>query len=506
MFLPLTACNLKDNSSAESGWVSLTMATATENGETQVSYVATSAAYSAFVYSPISMSAKDSFINFELKATSPIPVRAEVVYGTGDSAETYYTNLVVGTEYSSFSVRASSVKNGQTAGVIRLYPSYNQLSGAGELFIKNLSGSDYYTSSFYSLTAVEKNSGGNNQSEDPTGGNNQSEEENDEPYVPENATYLYEKYSSYFKMGMCAGYDDYNSYSDLNGHYNSFTCENEMKLYEIGQNEGQYNFDKADQMVSWARANGKKVRGHALIWYQGAPDWIKNGSKAQVLEKIHNYCYTVVKHFKDRFGDTVYCWDVVNEAISDNGGAFRNEFYGTCGIDFIKEAFRAARDADANVKLFYNDYNMDDLTKRNAVIRMLRELINDGVPIDGVGMQGHYAISGGNNVYETNVNRVNAAITAFESLAAETNHPLEIHITELDIKNYTNDNTRLANKYRELFEVFRNHRNSITCVTTWGVTDAHSWLNGFNGNGDAYPFLFDRNHNKKPAFNAVFDF
>ncbi|MGN0822287.1 MAG: endo-1,4-beta-xylanase, partial [Candidatus Gallimonas sp.] len=480
-----TGC-VADNGTADCGfWLSPTLKTSSDGEEAQISYLANTDGFTAYAESDVSgMKDGDVYLNVDLKATAEIPARVEIVYGQSGESAAVFSEIRIGTEYERYSFRTGNSLSGKSVSKVRIYPSYNALSGYGIVFVKNLTYTDYYETKFYDVKSVSD--------DDQNGGEN-------EPNVPVQVDYLHEKYAGYFKMGMCAGYNDYGNYGDLEAHYNSFTCENEMKLYVIGQTEGRYDYDKADRMIRYMVDRGKQIRGHTLIWYNGAPSWLTDcRDKTQLLNKIDTYCYNVVKHFKDTFGGSVYCWDVVNEAISDSGGAYRDTFYGVAGIDYIKTAFRAARRADPNVKLFYNDYNMDDRVKRNAVIEMLRELIRDGVPIDGVGMQGHYGTY-------TQANNVEMAIAAFENLAEETNHPLEIHITELDVKNYENSDSELERIYGELFEVFRRHADSITSVTTWGVSDEHSWLNEV-GKGNAHPFLFDENHNKKPAFQAVFDF
>lgn len=513
MVFPFAACDVfKEGGKTSVLWVSQTMETVSDGDETQITFVASDNKFGGYAESGVSgMSDEDTFLSVDLKATAEIPVKVEFVYGSVGDQTVVYSQINIGTEYENYAFRTGNVLSNKSLNKIRLFPSYNAAGGYGILYVKNLTYNDYYLNKFFEVKTVAsqdagENSGNGSGQGDQSGNQGGSGEQ--QPVVPVTATYLYEKYSQYFKIGMCAGDSDYRNYGDIDGHYNSFTCENEMKLYTIGNNEGQYDYSKADNMLRYMINRGKKIRGHALIWYNGAPQWLTGcRDKQQLLNKIDTYCYNVVKHFKDSFGDSVYCWDVVNEAINDGNGTYRDCFYGVAGIDFIKTAFRAARRADPNAKLFYNDYNMDDRTKRNAVINMLRELINDGVPIDGVGMQAHYAIQGGGVNYETSINNVESAINAFENLAEETGHPLEIHITELDIRNHGNNNAALAQKYKELFEVFRRHSNSITCVTTWGICDAYSWLDNSQGySGKAYPFLFDEGHNKKAAFDAVFNF
>ena len=324
-----------------------------------------------------------------------------------------------------------------------------------------------------------------------------SQSASDSSSTPVQVDYMWQKYSEYFPIGYAIGADHIDRYKgNLDRHFNSFTCENEMKMYTIAPNSPTDDyFGQSDAMISYVRSQGKVVRGHALIWHQGAPGWITGiRDKNQLLSAIEQYVTRVVRHY----GDKVYCWDVVNEAVGDDN-RYRSTFYDVAGIDFIKTAFRAARNANPNIKLFYNDYNMDNPNKRAKVMEMLRELQRDGVPIDGVGMQAHY------NLKDTYIGNVEAAIKDFASLG------LEVQITELDVKNYGNaDPQGQANLYGKLFELFRKYKGTITGVTFWNVADDYSWLDGnlfsYYGTGKAYPTLFDENHNKKSAFFKVFDF
>ena len=342
---------------------------------------------------------------------------------------------------------------------------------------------------------------------------------------------LYNRYSDYFDMGMVAGYQRYDDYCKLEGHFNSFTCENEMKLYTIASNENTkfnykdistYDFSKADEMLTYMRRKGKKIRGHALMWYQEAPDWIINcKEKDLLLEMIDTYCYNVVKHFSEEFGDVIYAWDVVNEAVSDNYAgesitqtakevfgsnddgcnSMRSQFWDVAGIDYIITAFKAARRADPDVALFYNDYNIcTQIQKLRGVVNLISKLIESNTPIDGVGLQSHFKLMNTSVVEEAE-----AAIGYLVKLAKITDHPLDIQITELDVENYNNNNSDLADYYGSLFEMYRRNAEYISSVTFWGVADDYSWLDSDQWR-KAYPFLFDANLNKKPAFDSVFNF
>ena len=380
----------------------------------------------------------------------------------------------------------------------------------------------------------EEPGGGDENPEEPGGGDENPEEPgyeivDDSPIAMEDR--LYNRYSDYFDMGMVAGYQRYDDYFELEGHFNSFTCENEMKLYTIASNENTefdyndistYDFSMADEMLTYMRRKGKKIRGHALMWYQGAPDWIINcKDKALLLKMIDTYCYNVVKHFSEEFGDVIYAWDVVNEAVSDNYAgepitqtakevfgsnddgcnSMRSQFWDVAGIDYITTAFKAARRADPDVALFYNDYNIcTEKQKLRGVVNLISKLIESNTPIDGVGLQSHFKLMNTSVVEEAE-----EAIDYLVRLAEITDHPLDIQITELDVENYNNNNSALADFYGSLFEMYRRNAEYISSVTFWGVADDYSWLDS-NQYRKAYPFLFDANLNKKPAFDSVFNF
>ena len=343
---------------------------------------------------------------------------------------------------------------------------------------------------------------------------------------------LADKYEDYFYIGMAAGLERYSSFTDIEGHFNSFTCENEMKMYTIASNSNvqfdcydisTYDFSAADEMLFYMRSKGKKIRGHCLIWYYEVPDWYgKCKDKDEFLRLTDTYCFNVVKHFNDKFGDVIYAWDVVNEAVSDNFvgsvkmtqaaktvfgtndegcNELRRGFYGVAGLDYIKTAFAAARRAAPYAKLFYNDYNLiAEHQKLRGVINLVTELIEAGAPIDGVGMQCHLK-----TMSPSIADNIENVITTINKVSEVTGHKLDIHVTELDVTNNANNDTALANLYKAVFQRLRAYKDDVSSVTFWGVTDEYSWLdNGIYNK--AYPFLFDVNGTKKPAFDAVFNF
>jgi endo-1,4-beta-xylanase len=276
-----------------------------------------------------------------------------------------------------------------------------------------------------------------------------------------------------------------------------------------------FNWASADRIADFARQNNLKMRGHTLVWHSQTPaafftdDKGNQLTKEQLYERLRIYMTAVMNRYKD----VIFCWDVVNEALSDSpDNIYRtaSRWYQICGKDFIPQAFRIAHSINPDVKLIYNDYNLVDPAKLERAITMLKELKDAGVPVDGVGMQGHWS-------KEVTGEMLNTAIKRFASLG------LEVQITELDVTTYSNfhgDGARnqvretqpyskevedlLAEKYKTFFEVMHKNARKITSVTFWGLHDGMTWLNGFPVRGRTdYPLLFDREMKPKKAYYSV---
>jgi endo-1,4-beta-xylanase len=329
---------------------------------------------------------------------------------------------------------------------------------------------------------------------------------------------LQENYEQYFPIGAAIGKKHLKSYDTvlLKHHFASVTAENDMKPGRTIDAPGQYTFEAGDRIVNFAQRNDMLVRGHTLIWYNQTPDWFyrdENGdflTKDSLFSRMRTYIHDVLEHYK---GD-IYCWDVVNEAISDyHDRTYRDDidWYKVCGPEYIEKAFIYAREADPEVKLFYNDYDLINPHKRDKTYKVLKELLDKGVPIDGVGMQGHWTLE------DVNTEVLTAAIDSFANLG------LEVQITELDIsvypyyhnmdrstlpdevKPFTHElGDSLAAKYKEVFEVFIEKADVLTGVTFWGVADNKTWLSHYVVPGRTdYPLLFDSVYQPKKAFYEV---
>jgi endo-1,4-beta-xylanase len=329
---------------------------------------------------------------------------------------------------------------------------------------------------------------------------NQSDEGLKDYYTPDDYFYMGVAISSSF-------IDNQEKVILIKRHFNSLTADNDMKWSNLQPTEGTFTFTNADKIVSFAQANGMKVRGHCLLWHNQIPSWIfKDGqataSKELVLKRLRTHITTVVSHFRGK----VYAWDVVNEAIDDGESTYRaSQWYTICGEDYIFEAFRAAREADPDAKLFYNDYSEVNATKRDKIYDLLVKLDAENL-VDGIGMQGHWNVD-----YPSNSLLIDA-LEKYSSLE------LEIQITELDVSVYTSNNApesaytsdialKQALSYDRFFSAFRDYKDDITSITFWGLADDYSWLDNFPVAGRKnYPFLFDENYEPKDAYFKVIDF
>ncbi|MFF3661240.1 non-reducing end alpha-L-arabinofuranosidase family hydrolase [Streptomyces olivochromogenes] len=282
----------------------------------------------------------------------------------------------------------------------------------------------------------------------------------------------------YFGTAVAAGRLGDGTYTGiLDREFNSVTPENEMKWDTTEPSRGNFNFGPADQIVNRALAHGQRMRGHTLVWHSQLPGWVSSIRDANTLRSVmNNHITTEMNHFKGK----IYAWDVVNEAFADGGsGQHRSSvFQNLLGDGFIEQAFRTARTADPAAKLCYNDYSIEDwnAAKTQGVYRMVRDFKSRGVPIDCVGFQSHFGTGGPPANFQT-------TLSNFAALG------VDVQITELDIAQAPP--TAYANTVRACINVPR-----CTGITAWGIRDSDSWRSGEN------PLLFDRNGNKKPAYNA----
>ncbi|MDR1331040.1 MAG: endo-1,4-beta-xylanase [Tannerella sp.] len=306
-------------------------------------------------------------------------------------------------------------------------------------------------------------------------------------------------------------------------NFSAIVPENCMKSMFLQPSEGEFFFDDANRFVAWGEANGMWITGHCLVWHSQAPAWLcvddkgNNVSPEILTERLRNHITTVVTHYKGR----IKGWDVVNEAILDDGSWRKSKFYEILGEEFIPLAFQFAHEADPDVELYYNDYSMAFEGKRNTVVRLVKTLQERGLRIDAVGMQGHVGMD-------------YPALEEFEkSLLAFAGTGVKVMITELDLtvlpSPQPNTGAAIETDYRfdealnpyanglpddvaaawtrrmaDFFRLFFTHQDKISRVTLWGVCDDDSWRNNWPVYGRTdYALLFDREGNAKPAVDEI---
>lgn len=309
----------------------------------------------------------------------------------------------------------------------------------------------------------------------------------------------------------------------INEHFNAVVAENCMKIESLQPKEGQFNFDLADKFVNYGLEHKMTVIGHTLVWHSQVPKWFfvgadgKTVSREQLIERMRTHITTVVKRYKGK----VKGWDVVNEAINDDGSWRQSPFYKIIGKDFVKLAFQFAHEADPQAELYYNDYSMAMDGRRSGVCKMVKELQEAGVKVTAIGMQGHLLMD-----YPT-IQDYEKSIMAFAALG------VKVMITEMDItvlpfpdqkggadvslkhqydpkiNPYSKglpDSVAVAlhDRYADFFRLFLKHRDVISRVNVWGLTDAQSWRNNWPVFGRTdYPLLFDRKYQAKPIVNTI---
>ena len=337
-------------------------------------------------------------------------------------------------------------------------------------------------------------------------------------------TGLKDAYKDYFSIGVAVNMRNISNPEQIaiiKKDFNSITAENDMKPQPTEPAYGQFNWENADKIANFCRSNGIKLRGHCLMWHAQIGEWMYKDEKGDLVskEKLFQNMKHHITAIVERYKDVIYAWDVVNEAISDGGwqggrrgmgehpSPYRNSpLYQIAGDEFIKKAFIYAREADPNVLLFYNDYNAADPGKRDRIYNMVKSMKEEGVPIDGIGMQGHY------NVYGPSMEDVDAALTKYSTIVKH------IHITELDIRanqemggqlNFSRDGGNISqvvktlqeDQYARMFKVLRKHKDVVDNVTFWNLSDRDSWLGARN-----YPLPYDENYKAKRVYSIIKDF
>ncbi len=306
-------------------------------------------------------------------------------------------------------------------------------------------------------------------------------------------------------------------------HFNSVVAENCMKSEVIHPEEGRYDFTLSDEFVRFGEENKMFIIGHTLIWHSQLPEWFCIDEKGENVEpevlkaRMREHIHTVVGRYKGR----VKGWDVVNEAIETDGSYRKSLFYQILGEEFIPLAFQYAHEADPDAELYYNDYGMAHEGKRNAVVTLVKSLKEQGLRIDGVGIQGHMGMDHPNyDEFEKSIVAfgqagVKVMITEWDMSALPTvnaganvadtvsfNDKLNPYSVELPDSVSAVWNERMET----FFRLFEKHSDVISRVTAWGLSDGNSWLNYWpiKGRKD-YPLLFDRHFQPKPFVRDILE-
>jgi len=342
------------------------------------------------------------------------------------------------------------------------------------------------------------------------------------------ATNLKDAYKSDFFIGAAISSSqimgkDTNSLKLLFRHFNSITAENAMKWERIHPKPGVYNFDTSDMFVAMGQKNNMFIVGHCLLWHQQTPEWVFTDSlgnylsRDALLNRLRDHITTIVTRYRGKING----YDVVNEALNEDGTMRKSKWFEIIGEDYIQKAFEFAKAADPSAELYYNDYNIENPAKREGAIRIVKNLQAKGIKVDGVGIQGHWILN------SVQFNNIDSSLVQFGRLG------VNVHITELDMNvlplpdNFSGaeitDNfelqaklnpyakgmpdsiqSRFTNQYVELSKIFRKHKDILKRVTFWGITDKMSWLNDWPVKGRAnYPLLFDRNYQAKPIVEEL---
>ena len=301
--------------------------------------------------------------------------------------------------------------------------------------------------------------------------------------------------------------------------FNSFTPENIMKSMLIHPEKNTYNFDLSDQLVALAEKNNAHLQGHTLVWHsQLSPFFKEITDSTEMVKVLTDHIDTIVGRYKGK----VEAWDVVNEALNDDGTLRETVFLKVLGEDYLSLAFNLTKQVDPDVELYYNDYSMTNPDKRAGAIKMIKRMQELGTKIDGIGMQGHWDLD------SPSIEEIEKSIVEYSELG------IQVAITELDVsvipmpwdfsgadvnvKFESGDptmnpypeklpdsiNKKLAKRYEDIFNLFLKHKEKISRVTFWGVNDGNSWKNDWPIQGRTnYPLLFNRDNEKKEAYHSV---
>jgi endo-1,4-beta-xylanase len=300
--------------------------------------------------------------------------------------------------------------------------------------------------------------------------------------------------------------------------FNSITAENEMKSIQIHPTKDSFNYEYADKFVALGEKYDMFIHGHTLVWHSQLSPWIANiKDSTEMAEALKGHINAVAGRYKGK----IHSWDVVNEALNEDGTLRKSVFLDVMGEDYLALAFKWTSEVDPDTELYYNDYNMANPEKREGAIRLVKNIMDQGIKVDGIGMQGHW------HLHTPSLEDIEKSIVDYAALG------VKVAITEFDIsvlpnpqdlvgaeisQNFQNSEAmnpyvngmpdsiqvKLANRYTDIFKIFLKHKDKISRVTFWGVDDGQSWLNGFPVQGRTnHPLLFDRELKPKAAYDSI---
>ena len=300
--------------------------------------------------------------------------------------------------------------------------------------------------------------------------------------------------------------------------FNSITPENIMKWMHIHPYPDKYDFDMSDKFVELGEESDMQIVAHTLVWHSQLAPWVSEIKDSTGLSSyLEDHIKTIVGRYKGR----IHGWDVLNEALNEDGSLRESIFYQILGEDYISKSFELAAEVDPQADLYYNDYNLCNPAKREGCIELVKKLQANNTKIDGIGIQAHFGLN------YPSLDEIEKSILDYAALG------VKVMFTEVDItvipnpwdltgadvdKNYEGSpfmnpypealpdsvQTELANRYRDIFSIFLKHKDKISRVTFWGVHDGQSWKNDWPIKGRTnYPLLFDRELNPKKAYQSV---
>ncbi|MEL1242080.1 endo-1,4-beta-xylanase [Flavobacterium flavipallidum] len=336
-------------------------------------------------------------------------------------------------------------------------------------------------------------------------------------------TSLKNAYRKDFLIGTALSLDQINTTNPLatqviSREFNSITAENIMKSMYVQPTKGNYFFDTTDKFVALGKKYKMFIHGHTLIWHSQLAPWVKEiKDSVEMKAFMKNHINTVVSRYKGKIDS----WDVVNEALEEDGTLRKSVFFNTIGKDYLVHAYKLAAGIDPKTDLYYNDYSLCEPIKRKGAVELVKYLQKSGAKIDGVGEQGHWTLN------SPSLEQIEQTILDFSALG------VKVAFSELDItvlpnpwdlqgadvnQNFENSEkmnpyptalpesvqNQLAKRYEDIFKLFLKHKDKISRVTFWGVNDGQTWLNDWPIKGRTnYPLLFDRQFKPKKAYKTI---